>query len=1493
MIRTRPVVKFLFVALAALAATNALHAAEKKKVLFFAGPPSHGYGSHEHYAGCMLLAKSLQEAMPDYEVDVIRSKWPEKGWLDDADVLVMYSDGGGGHPVNPHLKEVDEQANRGMGVVCIHYAVEVPKGESGQALLDWIGGYFETDWSVNPHWVADFKAMPDHPITRGVKPFQADDEWYYHMRFREGMADVTPILTAIPPESTLSRPDGPHSGNPHVRAKKGQPQHVAWAAERPDGGRGFGFTGGHWHWNWGNPDFRKTVLNAIVWCAKDEVPKNGVDAGKVNLDRLLENQDEPKPENLNTEEIKKKYDVSGGMAPANASGGTSSGGNSGSGAKPLFKSEVVTAATKDRGVAVDVNIKGKKELYLVVNDGGDGFGCDWAAWVEPKLVGPKGEKKLTDLKWKFAATDFGQVRVDANANGGSISIDGKQPAFGIGTHANSLIAYDLPEGYERFVAKAAVDDGGVKQGCGTTVQFLVFDSRPAATVIQPSAQAGGREPELALEGLDVAEDLVCQLFSHEPMIHSPSNIDVDHLGRIWLCEIVNYRPFANKDIIPKDTPGDRILVLEDTDADGKSDKSTVFYQGKDIDSPHGICYLGDQVIVSVGDKVLVFFDDNGDLKADRQEVMFSGISGAQHDHGIHAFVFGPDGKLYFNFGNAGKQIRDRDGKPIVDLAGNEINDSRRPYQEGMIFRCDLDGSNVETLAWNFRNNWEVCIDSFGALWQSDNDDDGNRGVRINYVMEFGNFGYKDEFTGAGWQSPRTNLEQEIPLRHWHLNDPGVVPNLLQTGGGSPTGITIYEGELLPPVYQGEIIHCDAGPSIVRAYPVEPEGAGYTAEMLPMLSGTRDKWFRPSDVSVAPDGSILVADWYDAGVGGHRFVDAERGRVFRLTVPGQEKYAMPKLDFTAPEGAVAALFNPNSAAHALAFMALMKMGEKAQPALQKAFTESDDPRTRARAMFALGKLRPGTDLAYKTIETALQDDNVNVRIAALRLARQVYRPVLDEKGVDRTKNSAALASFVATAANDADPALRREAAIALRTLGSYASPDLWAALAQQYDGEDRWYLEALGIGAAGRWDEFLGAYLNSAGADLREKRVRDIVWRSRASSTPTLLTGAILDPATPEEELPRLIRSLDFQSGPIVQPALLALSFAPIADPKRAAFVHQEALSRLSSDAIGNRRGELLASLSTLDVDPSYVSLVKRFGLVELYPRLLEAAIAAPESQTAAEAMQALLDGNQEQALIAKLKELDAPQAAALVRSLGVAQSPKSLEILIPIVLDKERDLEVRRQAVRAAATTKQGAQRLLDHAEKGRIDAELKVAAGASLYASTDSGIRDAATKYFPLPQPVAGEKIPPVADLIKRNGNAGSGQKVYLAEKSQCAKCHVIGDQGKEVGPNLSEIGSKLSPQALYESILYPSAGISHNYETWTYVLSDGSVVTGIPVSDTATEVVVKTSEGVSKTIAKTEVEESKKSEVSLMPADLHAQMKIAELVDLVEYLKAQKAKQ
>ena len=289
----------------------------KRTVALIAGTRSHGYGAHEHKAGCMLLAEALNASNLGIEATVYTEGWPQDdSVLDGVDSVVIYSDGGGRHPFNEHLDRLQAIQKKGVGMVCIHYGVEVPKGRSGDAFLKWIGGYFETDWSVNPHWTADFGNLPKHPITRGVKPFEVNDEWYYHMRFVDD--DVVPVLSDLPPRNTLvkddgslSRPDGPHSNNAAVRTavlERKEAQTVAWARERADGGRGFGFTGGHFHWNWGNRNFRTLVLNAITWTAHADVPADGVPSKTLTVEDLMANQDFDVPGNFNPARIQAMID---------------------------------------------------------------------------------------------------------------------------------------------------------------------------------------------------------------------------------------------------------------------------------------------------------------------------------------------------------------------------------------------------------------------------------------------------------------------------------------------------------------------------------------------------------------------------------------------------------------------------------------------------------------------------------------------------------------------------------------------------------------------------------------------------------------------------------------------------------------------------------------------------------------------------------------------------------------------------------------------------------------------------------------------------------------------------------------------------------------------------------------------------------------------------------------------------------------------------------
>jgi type 1 glutamine amidotransferase len=266
-----------------------------KKIVFIAGNPSHGPGEHEHRAGSLLL-KGCLDKIPGITSIVYSNGWPkEPVAFEDLDAVVIYADGGDGHPAiqKDHLERLGQLMRKGVGLGCIHYAVELPKDKGGPQFLQWIGGYFETYWSVNPHWNADFKSLPSHPITRGVKPFKINDEWYFHMRFPENMENVMPILTAVPPDSTRGRPgaNDPHGGNPEVQKHKGEAEHVMWAVQRPDGGRGFGFTGAHYHRNWGDENFRKVILNGILWIAKMDVPPEGVQSS-VSSEELAANLDE-------------------------------------------------------------------------------------------------------------------------------------------------------------------------------------------------------------------------------------------------------------------------------------------------------------------------------------------------------------------------------------------------------------------------------------------------------------------------------------------------------------------------------------------------------------------------------------------------------------------------------------------------------------------------------------------------------------------------------------------------------------------------------------------------------------------------------------------------------------------------------------------------------------------------------------------------------------------------------------------------------------------------------------------------------------------------------------------------------------------------------------------------------------------------------------------------------------------------------------------------
>lgn len=982
---------------------------------------------------------------------------------------------------------------------------------------------------------------------------------------------------------------------------------------------------------------------------------------------------------------------------------------------------------------------------------------------------------------------------------------------------------------------------------------------PAAEYLALSL-AERQEARNATKALTTTEGLAVALFAGEPQVINPTNIAVDEKGRVWVCESYNY---AVPDEEQKESGG-RISILTDTDGDGVADERKVYYQGEDVHLALGINKLGNRLFVSRSPHLLVFTDHDGDDIPDQKDTLFTGM-GRPGDHSAHALVFGPDGRFYFNYGNAGQRVLQPDGTPVTDrFSGKAVQSEGQPYYGGMIFRCEPDGSNFEVLAHNFRNNYEVAIDAFGNLWQSDNDDDGNKSVRINYILEYGNYGYLDEFTGAHWSATRTGMHDSIPMRHWHQNDPGVVPNLLITGAGSPAGITVYEGELLPERFHGQLIHTDAGPNVVRSYPVAADGAGFRADIADLLKSSHDQWFRPVDLAVAPDGSLLVADWYDPIVGGAAAGDHEKGRVFRIAPPGAA-YPLPTKDLQTIEGAIDGLQNPNESTRYLAWQTLHTAGSAAEAALLKLWNGAQD-RIRARALWLLGQI-PGKGQEY--VQAAIADEQAAIRITGIRLARRLDLDILP---------------IARQLLRDGSARVRAELAIALRAVDDPAAADSWAQLAEQHDGNDRWYLEALGIGAEPHWDTYFPAWLDRVGDNWNTPGGRDIVWRSRAPGATSLLAEIIANPETDAKERLRFFRAFDFHRGNDKNEALLGLMAADHPDQAGINALVLQHVAREGLVMTPALRQGLDQTLETLKGTWQYVDLVAKFDLRNKRQELIQLAGTSLDNSAGVEAARLLTDPETFNSLdlIKARIYTDDEAGLGLINAIGSTGRKNSFELLQTVVLDTALHLSLRKAAIKALGQTWSGEDRLLETIKNPAFSETLKPLAASILFSIYRVSIHEEAAKYLERPGNIREEELPPIRVLAATVGNAERGKTLF---DNQCKICHQVNSDGVQFGPDLSQIGNKLDKDGLYRSILYPNEGVNYGYETYKLSLKGGSVVVGLLASETEKAVDLKLMGGNVQSYPKTDIQAQEQMSNSMMP-NLSLAMEEEELIDLVEYL-------
>lgn len=1068
----------------------------------------------------------------------------------------------------------------------------------------------------------------------------------------------------------------------------------------------------------------------------------------------------------------------------------------------------------------------------------------------------------------------------------------------------------------------------------------------------PKLAPASDEGEKMMANFKFPENLKINLFAAEPDVGNPVSFHVDHQGRVFVCESYrqgkgiednrNHAEWLDEDLAAQSVADrityikkhvknaeveyakhdDRIRLLLDTDGDGKADKNSIFakhFNQMEMGTGAGVLSYRDKVYYTCIPDVWMMEDTNGDGVSEKRKSLHTGygVRFAFRGHDSHGLIVGPDGRLYFSIGDRGYNIQSG-GKQLKDPAS------------GAVFRCELDGSKLEVVATGLRNPQELAFDEFGNLFTGDNNSDSGDKARWVYVVPGSDTGWRMYYQYLPDRGPFNREKIWYP---YSKDSPAyTVPPVTNLADG-PSGLAFYPGTGLGDQFKGKFFLCDfrGGPvnSGIRTFRVKSKGAFFE------VADMEETFWRQlvTDVQFAPDGSMLVSDWVNGWEG------LGKGRIYRYTNPNAEKdMVVAEVKKLLNEGMstletkrlVSLLASPDQRVRQEAQFELVGRGDFAS--LKKtALDNKNSTLPRIHALWGIGQiLRKQTDKSeIENLLPLLSCDDDEVRGQAAKLvgdvgatvyASQLAELLLDDskrvqyfaamslgKQAMKGENSDVSSKLIEMLDNnsDADPIVRHGAIMAMvydqsQTLLKTAAKD-----------SSRFARMAAVVAMRKLKDPELASFLSDPEPTIVLEAVRaihDLPVTENFEAVAKLISNA-----SASNPVLRRVLNANFRLGKKEH----AMAIGRFAANKNAdELMRLEAIDMLKNWATPSNRDRVLGDWRPLAKrSPEFAATaVQQFlpALLSGSPKLTKAVIEAAAELKLKEIEPTVkkifaTTTNEETARADALRAMETLKVKELKRTVLTAvkdQSPAvrivARDILFKLDADasasalraglKSKVLEERQAAFATLASAKndvsmqilkQSMQQLLvgNIPSDTRLDVIMAAKSiGGKPLESQLSAFEKSRDESNPLSKYLECEE----------GGNAERGATIFFEKGAvYCMRCHKVNDRGGEVGPNLSQIGKEKDRRYLLEAIVMPDATIAKNFETVMIGTDDGLSFSGILKSENEESLVLITPEAKLITIAKETIEQRGKGKSS-MPADLIKNLSLAEIRDLVAYLKS-----